>query len=259
MGKWLSGDGVPGRPGVHPDGAESGRWDGHDDSALETALAAVMRGGDLDPRAEQQAVAAFRTARAAGAHRARTRRRDDWRLPAERRTGHPVKTTLGVVFASIALGGVAVAAIGSVGSSADGAGRGTANPSAVTSDRPGGGTASSRGLGPTKHPATAKDTEAHCRAYEQTKNRGKALEATAWQRLVAAAGGEDKVTAYCSERLARATAEPNKPGSQSKPGAGAADSGRGQGGSTGDSGNHPSGADNASGNAKAGDISDNGK
>ncbi|MCZ0987347.1 hypothetical protein O1M54_19755 [Streptomyces diastatochromogenes] len=54
------------------------------------------------------------------------------------------------------------------------------------------------------HPATAKDTLAHCRAYEQIKDRGKALEATAWQRLVTAAGGEENVAAYCSEQIALA-------------------------------------------------------
>ncbi|MGW5061766.1 hypothetical protein ACWEQ2_31320 [Streptomyces sp. NPDC004096] len=52
----------------------------------------------------------------------------------------------------------------------------------------------------------------HRRAYEQFHHRGKALEATAWQRLVAAAGGKDKVASYCSERPARATAEPGKRG-----------------------------------------------
>jgi hypothetical protein len=48
-------------------------------------------------------------------------------------------------------------------------------------------------------PATAKDTEAHCRAYERTKGRGHALDATAWQRLVHAAGGERQVPGYCAQ------------------------------------------------------------
>ncbi|MFF4764171.1 hypothetical protein [Streptomyces sp. NPDC001292] len=83
MGERLNGDGVPGCRRVHTDGA-SGPWDVRADSTLKTVQAAVMRGGDLDPEAEQRAVAAFLAARGAGAHRARTRRRDDWRLPAER-------------------------------------------------------------------------------------------------------------------------------------------------------------------------------
>jgi hypothetical protein len=208
-------------------------------------LAAVIRAGDLDPVAEQRAVAAFRAARDAGAHRARTRRRDDWRSPAERRAGRPVKTTFAAVFASLALGGVAVAAIGSAGSSTNGtdAGRETAHPSALAPDRPGGGSPSapSGGLGPAEGPAAAQDTEAHCRAYEQIKDSGKALDATAWQQLVAAAGGKDKVVAYCAEQLARATAAPGKPAGTGKAGKPTAGTGSGTAGKSGSSGNGTSG------------------
>ncbi|MER6129114.1 hypothetical protein ABT173_42465 [Streptomyces sp. NPDC001795] len=263
MGERLSGDGVPGRRRVHPGGAMSGPWDERHDAALETALAAVMRGGDLDPEAEQRAVAAFRAARDAGTHRARTRRRDDWRPATERRVGRPLKTTFGVVFASLALGGVAVAAIGSVGSSHDGADRGTAHPSATAPGRPGDGTssASSGGLGPTDRPATAKDTEAHCRAYEQIKDHGKALEATAWQRLVAAAGGEDKVAAYCSEQLAQATATPSKSSNADKTSDGAANTNKGTAGNTGSSGNgsHSNDSRNTAGSGQAGGDKGSGK
>jgi hypothetical protein len=249
----MSGDGFPGPRRAHPGGVVSGPWDVRDAAALETVLAAALRGGDLDPEAEQRAVAAFRTARGAGAHRPRTRRRDDWRPAAERRAGRSVKMTFGVVFASLTLGGVAVAAIGSAGSSTDGAGtgRGTA-PSAVAPDRPGSGTssASSGGHGPTDRPATAKDTEAHCRAYEQVKDRGKALDATAWQRLVAAAGGEDKVAAYCSEQLSRATATPRRPDRTGKPSKAATEGSKGTAGNNGSSGNGTSGND-TSGNGRA--------
>ncbi|MCX4907466.1 hypothetical protein [Streptomyces sp. NBC_00878] len=260
MGERLSGDGVPGRRCVHPDDAVSAPWDVRDDTALETVLAAALRGADLAPEAEQRAVAAFRAARGTDGHRACTRRRDDWRQPAERRTGRPVKTTFAAVFASLALGGVAVAAIGSAGSSTDGAGadRKTPHPSVSAPARPSGETssASSAGVGPTDGPATAQDTEAHCRAYEHVKDRGKALDATAWQQLVAAAGGESKVAAYCAEQLARATAAPGKSGDTGKPGEGAADAGTGTTGNTGTSGNGNSGndaggADNGTGNGKA--------
>jgi hypothetical protein len=144
---------------------------------------------------------------------------------------------------------VAVAAIGSARSSSDGADGGTALRSALASHRPGGGTSSASpgGLGPAKRPGTAKDTEAHCRAYEQIKDRGKALEATAWQRLIAAAGGKDKVAAYCTDQLARAAAASSKPGNTGKPSAGAANPGKGAAGTTGASGNGHSGADNAAG------------
>ncbi|WP_225832402.1 hypothetical protein [Streptomyces sp. NK08204] len=215
MGERLSGDGFPGRRRVHPGGAVSGPADVADAAALETVLAAAIRVGDLDPQAEQRAVAAFRAARAAGPHRARTRRRDDWRPPAQRRARHTVRTTFGVVFATLTLGGVAVAAIGSAGSSADGgdAGRATGHPSALAPDRPGGvaSPATSGGPRPTDGPAPAQDTEAHCRAYEQVEGRGRALDAAVWQQLVAAAGGRAKVAAYCSEQLTRATATPGRP------------------------------------------------
>ncbi|MCW7946148.1 hypothetical protein AAW14_30165 [Streptomyces hygroscopicus] len=207
MGERLSGDGVRGRRRAHPDGALSGPWDALDDAGLEMLLATALRGGHSDADAEQRAVAAFRVARDSGAHRARTRRRDDWRVREERRVGRPVKTTLGVLFASLTLGGVAVAAIGSAGSSSDnGDGRGDAHPSTVAPHRPRGESSqSSAGSGRPDHPATAQDAEAHCRAYEQVKSRGKALDSTAWHWLVSAAHGEDKVVAYCSEQLARAT------------------------------------------------------
>ncbi|MGW7254761.1 hypothetical protein [Streptomyces sp. NPDC054834] len=243
MGERLSGGGVPGRGRrrAHPGDAVSGPWDVRDSAALETALATALRDDGLAPEAERRALAAFRAARGTGAHKARTRRRDDWRLPAERRAGRSVKTTFGVVFASLTLGGVAVAAIGSVGSSADGAdaGRGTAHPSSVAPDRPGGAAppTSAGGHGPTDRPATAQDTEAHCRAYEQVENRGKALGSTAWQRLVAAAGGKDKVAAYCSAQLAGAKATPGG----NNPGAGSANPGNGTSGNTGTSGNGTSG------------------
>jgi hypothetical protein len=266
MGERLSGDGVPGRRRAHRGGAVSDPSQVRDVAKLETVLAAVVRAGDLDPEAEQRALVAFRAAHDAGAHRPRTRRRDDWRPSAERRARRPVKLTFGVVFASLTLGGVAVAAIGSVGSSRDGAGQGAAHPSAVAPDRPGGGipSASSGSPGPTDRPATAQDIEAHCRAYEQVKDRGKALDARAWQHLVAAAGGKDKVAAYCSEQLARATAAPSRPAGSGNSSEGAAAEGNATAGNTGasgngTSGNHAGGTDNTDGNGQASDDKGTGK
>ncbi|MEU8028681.1 hypothetical protein AB0C13_08560 [Streptomyces sp. NPDC049099] len=260
MGERLSADGVPGRRRVHPGGAVSGVWDGPE-SPLETLLATVIRADHLDPEAERRALAAFRAAaHGAGARRARTRRRDDWRLPEARRARRPVRMTFGVVFASLTLGGVAVAAIGSAGSSTDGTGtgRGPAHPSAVTPARPGGAapSAPSVGRGPTDRPSSAKDTEAHCRAYEQVDKRGKALDARAWQRLVAAAGGENRVAAYCSEQLTRASAGPAGRG---KPGKDAADTGHSTAGNTGTSGNGTSGnGTSGKGTPRTGTSGDNG-
>ncbi|MET9042403.1 hypothetical protein ABZX34_05815 [Streptomyces sp. NPDC004362] len=254
MGEQLGGDGFPGRRRVHPDGTVAGPGGAPDEAGLETALAAAVRGGDVDAGAEQRAVAAFRAARDAGAHRARTRRRDDWRVREERRVGRPLRTTFAVILASLTLGGVAVAAIGSAGSSSHGAGPGTGDkpstgasalpgkePSAVSPTRP----------GRADRPDTAKDTAAHCRAYAQVKGRGKALDSTAWQRLVTAAGGEEKVTAYCAGRLAGSKAADGPSGS-GKSGAGAGQGNKGSGNGTGGSGN-------ASGNGPAHTDQGNGK
>jgi hypothetical protein len=236
MGERLGGDGAWGRRRAQHGGARPDPRDTGDDTVLETALAAAVRAGDLASQGEQQAVAAFRAARDAGAHRARTRRRDDWRPAADRRARRPAKLTFGVVFASLALGGVAVAAIGSAGSFTEGAGhgRGTTNPSAAVSNGPGDAASSPSAAGPrpTDRPATAQDTEAHCRAYAQVQGRGKALGATAWRRLVVAAGGEDKVAAFCSEQLTRATAKPGHSAGAGKSG-GAANSANGTAGNTG--------------------------
>ncbi|WP_123973515.1 hypothetical protein [Streptomyces sp. Ag109_O5-1] len=233
-------------------------------ATLETILAAAIRTGDLDSQAEQRAVAAFRSARVEGAHQAaRTRRRDDWRLPAERRARRPLKVTFGVVFASLTLGGVAVAAIGSVSSSSDGADgdRGTTHPSALAPDRPGSApsSSSSQGSRPTDRPAPAQDTEAHCRAYEQVQDNGKALDAKVRQQLVAAAGGKAKVAAYCSEQLTRATATPGGSASTGKSGEGTTGTGNGTEGKNGISGNSTGGTNSTAGKGQAGAGQGSGK
>ncbi|MGW3949979.1 hypothetical protein ACWEKM_03165 [Streptomyces sp. NPDC004752] len=251
MGERHSDDGPPGRRHAHPGGPLPGPRPSHpggprpgprsadQDATLEARFAAALRpdGADLDPAAERRAVAAFRAARDTGAHRARTRRRDDWQPRAPRRARFSVKATLSAFLASVALGGLAVAAIASAGSPAhhgDEPGRRAPHPSTETTETrerpptepapepsaPRPATSPAAGPSPTDpappesaaaharpdHPATANDTLAHCRAYEQVKDRGKALNATAWQRLVTAAGGTEKVTAYCADRLAAATA-----------------------------------------------------
>ncbi|ELS55928.1 hypothetical protein STVIR_3273 [Streptomyces viridochromogenes Tue57] len=244
---------------MHPDGTGPGRASGPatalDDAALEALLsAAVLRGYRLDTEGEQRAVAAFRAARDAGAHRARTRRRDDWR-PRERRLVLSLKTTLSLFLASLTLGGVAVAAIGSSDSSdgpADDQGR-PSGPSTSAPDLPAAEHSSAASDAATHepgHPSAAQDTEAQCRAYEQIEDRGNALDSTAWQRLVTAAGGEDKVVAYCAEQLARGTAR-SRPSQAATPGGGASGAANGAaddaGGNADDNAadNAESGADNA--------------
>ncbi|WP_369273014.1 hypothetical protein AB5J55_26405 [Streptomyces sp. R11] len=238
MGERQSHGGEPGRRHAHPEDGSAGCASGPsvalDDAELEALLsAAVLRGHPVDTEGEQRAVAAFRAARAAGAHQARTRRRDDWRPREPRRLPLSVKTTLSLFLASLTLGGVAVAAIGSSGpSEATGEDRARPTSSAGSPDRPtavhpsaASGAASAR----PGHPTTAQDTEAKCRAYAQVEDRGNAMDSTAWQRLVAAAGGADKVAAYCAEQLDRTGSGPTNAPSNKADGGGVTGNGRSQG------------------------------
>ncbi|MFE6828246.1 hypothetical protein [Streptomyces sp. NPDC057690] len=160
---------------------------------------------------ERRAVAAFRAARDAGAHKARTRRRDDWRPRARRHTARSLRATLSVFVAGLTLGGVAFAA---VGSSTDGVAGGAGRPEpAATTTATASGPAGTVSVSPRPpaaatdrdRPVSAGDTDAHCRAYEKVLGRGKATDSTAWQRLVTAAGGAQNVAAYC-EAAASASA-----------------------------------------------------
>ncbi|MFF4564383.1 hypothetical protein [Streptomyces sp. NPDC001435] len=206
MGERRSGGGLSGRRRVHPDGADPrGTFEPEN---LEVLLGAALRAGAVDPEAEQRAAAAFRAARDAGAHRAGTRRRDDWR-PRERGRGRrSVRTTVAMALASLTLGGVAVAAIGTVASHGGNDDGHRPAPATGTTDgpavRPSRTSLAPSGPGAHGRPDTAKDTLAHCRAYEQVKGRGKALGSTTWQRLVRAARGEQNVAAYCARQLAQA-------------------------------------------------------
>jgi hypothetical protein len=198
MGEWQSGGGPRGRRRVHPGVAVP------EDAGLAALLGAALREGVVDAEAEKRAVAAFREARDAGTHVARTRRRDDWRPRDRYRIGRSAKATLAVILASLTLGGVAMAAIGSAGSSHKGGEHSRTHSSTLPPSPP----ASEPSASATPdRPATAKDTVAHCQAYEKVKGNGEALESTAWQRLIAAAGGAQHVEAYCAEQLAAQTSK----------------------------------------------------
>ncbi|MFD7403958.1 hypothetical protein ACFV7R_15060 [Streptomyces sp. NPDC059866] len=230
-----------------------------DDAELEALLsAAVLRGHRVDTEGEQRAVSAFQAARDAGAHRARTRRRDDWRPREQRRLALSVKTMLSLFIASLALGGVAVAAIGSSDGPAD---QGRPTRSISTSDLPTAEhsfAASDAASGKPDHPSTAQDTEAQCRAYDQVKDRGDALDSTAWQRLVTAAGGEDKVAAYCAEQLARAAT--SRPSQAATPGGGTAGATNGADDNRADNGESRAGnANSGAGGDHADKATENGK
>ncbi|MCL7429033.1 hypothetical protein [Streptomyces sp. YS415] len=238
MGEQLSDGGTAGRRPVLPHGTPSGPPADTGRPGLEALLAAAMRPAAVDAEGERRAVAAFRAAREAGVHRARTRRRDDWRPRTRGHTLRSLRATLSLFAASLALGGAAFAAIGTAGSSSDASdGHGTPTPSTAPADpdpepsAPASGTATAV----RERPSTAADTEAKCRAYEQLEGNGKALDAPAWQRLTEAAGGAEKVAAYCAQRLAEAAAG-GKPEAEKENGAGTG-SGSGTGG----------GADNGAG------------
>ncbi|MEU2965038.1 hypothetical protein ABZ687_08670 [Streptomyces ardesiacus] len=204
----------------------------------EVLLAAALREEGADAEGERRAVAAFRAARDAEPGRtARRRRRDDWRPRSGCRPGRSLKTVLSVLLASLTLGGAAYATMGGGGSTAHDGGpvrthpatataTATASPDTPASDgasaevpvRP--DAAPSAATPPPARetatppaspdrPAPARDTEAHCRAYERVAGRGGALDATAWQRLVTAAGGAEHVEAHCAGRQTR----PGAPGS----------------------------------------------
>ncbi|MFE3633772.1 hypothetical protein [Streptomyces sp. NPDC059168] len=221
MGERLSGEGLPARRRGHPGGTALGSAPAGPDTGFEARVGAALRGdgsGGVDPEAERRAVAAFRTARDSGQRRARTRRRDDWRPGRPRGARLPVRTTLSVFLASLTLGGVAFATMGAPGFDGhddDGGGTGPPRtpPPASTAPRQqsaGPDRTAAPSAGP-HHPGTAEDMRAHCRAYEQVRGRGRALDATAWRRLVAAAGGEDAVAGYCAAR-ATPSAQPSHPG-----------------------------------------------
>jgi hypothetical protein len=252
MGDERSGD-ASGRRHARPEESLRGRpaRDGrppydeaaHDDGPLKALLAAALRGEKSDGEAELRAVAAFRAERDAGAHRARTRRRDDWRPRSQRRRARSLKATLSVLLASLTLGGVAYAAIDSAGGGeAKGAPGGKDVRPSVSASTPAESHSGARPTpsAPAERPPTAKDTLARCRAYENLRSRGKALDSTAYQRLVTAAGGEGNVRAYCAKLTAT---DAGTPGANDAGGAGGA-------GGAGDAGT--AGAAGAAGDAKPG-------
>ncbi|OAH13192.1 hypothetical protein [Streptomyces jeddahensis] len=215
---------------------------------LESLLATAVRADRIDVEAEERAIAAFRAARdGAGRSSSRTRARDDWRPRGWRRPGRSLRAVVGALLASVTLGGVAVASMGVLGTSSDDGHRErprtqqtaqepTAGAESAAAPSRGGTTppesspaAGDRGRDKAAGPGNGK---ALCRAYASAQGRGRALDATAWRRLVDAAGGEASVKAYCDKRLA-----PGKGAKKKRTGSAAADSATGStAGATGSSG-----------------------
>jgi hypothetical protein len=185
-------------------------------AALAGLLAAASAPAALDPAREEVAVAAFRAARDEGALAASVRRRsraDDWRPRGLRHVARSAKAVTGTLFATAALGGVAVAAavgvLPSFGSGASGptpvhSGDSTqagatspgssASPDGPDRERPAGG--ASRGVPtPTPSAPTSSEAKALCKAYAAD---GKGY---AQLRSVAGGGGRNQVRLYCSRLL----------------------------------------------------------
>ncbi|MFF1510342.1 hypothetical protein [Streptomyces sp. NPDC058326] len=222
--------GTPSTAGTTGEAGSAGTT-GKAGGALETGTAAGGSAGERPGReaartggedAEASALAAFRAAREAGLHTAgRTRRRDDWTPGAGRRRRRSLRAAAAAL-ASVALGGVAIAAVDLPGRLQDDpvpvpapaheprrytprATEPVPPEAGVKPTVPSAGPALERldrgpeGL-PGKH-----EREALCHAYgavtgekkEQDKER--ALRSPAWQRLVVAAGGEENVAEYCGQ------------------------------------------------------------
>ncbi|MFI8837048.1 hypothetical protein ACIGPN_39665 [Streptomyces afghaniensis] len=172
----------------------------------------ALRQQPANDRAEQAVLTAFRSARTANDKAGRTRRRDDWRPRTQKQRRWARGGALALAVSTL-LGGIAVASIGVVHGTQHHAPDSApavadfGRPQPSRADR-----APPRPPGPRRHPkppppshpGTAKDIEAHCHAYERIKGRGHSLNATAWQRLVRAAGGEQQVAGYCAQLIGSA-------------------------------------------------------
>ncbi|MEU4997773.1 hypothetical protein [Streptomyces sp. NPDC021622] len=143
--------------------------------ALDALLGDAVRVGDVDPDSQGRAVAAFRSARDAGAHRTRTRRRDDWRPRLRRRTLGSLRAAVGAVLASLLLGGVAIASIGTSAQEAPAPPKKTSHPTrpspAVPSPQP---SAPSSAPAPRAEPSTRPSSKP--KGDDKGKKKGKRSE-----------------------------------------------------------------------------------
>ncbi|MFF8379439.1 hypothetical protein ACF07V_25295 [Streptomyces sp. NPDC015661] len=225
-------------------------WDSQAGELLRAALSAEPgAGADVVTAGESGARAAFRAARDSGLHAApAVREADDWTpvVGTRRASRRPLKALVVTLAASVTLGGVAVAAGGLPGnllgtpapSSEPQPTRSLPHPASAPADA-GGKDAATRSappgtpapLRPEKDPPElpGRGQDGLCRALEKGGwDSGKASKSAAWQRLVAAAGGEELVPEYCRNHSLPAPApsaasRPNEGGGRGTP---AANSGR---------------------------------
>ncbi|MEU5983685.1 hypothetical protein [Streptomyces sp. NPDC047434] len=242
--------------------------------------------------AEEGARAAFRAARDAGLHTSvPTRRRDDWSpAAAPRCPGSALRAVVAGLLASLTLGGVALATGGlSAGfldppaapRPADSATHERASgPAGTETGRPGPSDLATP-FRPDRHPVPppAENREALCHAVglgrekngqrgqgddkadrdgagsTQAKGQDETLESTAWRRLATAAGGEERVAAYCHReprphRAVDAADPPAPANSVGKPKKASGKASKGAGGENGNRGGSGNGgAKHSSGGA----------
>ncbi|MFF7780704.1 hypothetical protein ACFZCG_40640 [Streptomyces tanashiensis] len=222
------------------------------DSEPGELLRAALSGGpgardDAVTQGEKGALAAFRAARDAGLHASLpTRDLDDWTpVDERRRSRRSLKAVVAALVASVTLGGVAVATGGLpenfLGTPAPPPGERPTRSVPAPASEPtktgatGGGTGdASRSappgtaapLPPEEDPSESpafpgKSRDALCRAFvngegkTEGKAEGKTSKSPAWERLVAAAGGEELVPAYCGHSVpARGLAAEPRPGEE---------------------------------------------
>jgi len=70
---------------------------------VDALLGDAVRSGAVDAEAQRRAVDAFRSARDEGVHRARTRRRDDWRPRVRHRALGSLRAVAGTILAGTLL------------------------------------------------------------------------------------------------------------------------------------------------------------
>ncbi|MEV4334445.1 hypothetical protein AB0K02_28625 [Streptomyces sp. NPDC049597] len=195
--------------------------------ALDEVLAAAARPAPVEPERAERALAAFRAARAEGALSLPTRPEDDWGPAAPPRIrARGLKAGITALVAGVLFGGVAMAAgaipapFGDPPPQRPGPVPGASTDGEPAPDTPDEGSApptpdasAARG----ERPPTAKDDEAHCRAYAKARRLDDEAGVGAMrERLEEAAGGPQAVAAYCADVLAEPDAGSGSGGSGPK-------------------------------------------
>ncbi|GAA2116459.1 hypothetical protein [Actinomadura alba] len=191
------------------------------DPLIRSLATATVPTPDAESAAEEAAVAAFRMARHAHPHTkdSTVRSRLAKLLTAKVATVAFATTAIGVVAFAAGTGGLPgqkqhadqppadtpgnSRPIGTPSMPATGTVAPAPSPSPSKSPSP----SLSLSLSPSTSPSLAR----LCRAYEQNKERGKALDRPALSTLITAAGGENKIAGYCATLL------PTTPGKKPMP------------------------------------------